>query len=209
MVAYDTQILYKLITKSATESGLSKICEQYQIQVTDLHRSDYDALLTSVVLKNMCSQVNLLVEELLQLYPNAYYDSTKGKITCHNVTSNPSKRLLEFAKHIKPQCENGELLGKNFCFNSNFETENIKKAMFLVKYIRLNGGNYYNKVAKCDYFLDTDKPCERVSQLQELEKKPLVITEQEICKMLAIDYQEYEQCELLSMSKIKSSKVKV
>lgn len=207
--AYDSQMIHRLITQSPTDVGLSKICGMYNLQVTDLHRSDYDAYLTSRIVEKMCEQAQASISQLLSEYPNAFYETKDGVVTNHNVTISPSKKLLDFAKKLRPYDNliNDKINGKTFCFNYNFELKNMKKSMFLVKNLRLQGGMYSNKIAKSDYFLNSCPDCDRAKFISEASVSIEQITEVQMCDMLGVSLKEYNDSELMSFTRLKSLKL--
>ena len=75
-------------------NGLGKICESFEIEVENLHRSDYDAYLTMRVAKKICEYRKVSMEELLEICPNCYYSVDKGVVVNHYVTVSYSKNSL-------------------------------------------------------------------------------------------------------------------
>ena len=210
--AYDSQILYKLLHKEQTEAALSKLCEAYHVEVTDLHRSDYDAYLTMMVVKGLCDEYKTDLEGLLHLCPNAFYNVHDGEIKNNFATVSNSKKLLEFAKHVKIDRELARatnLRQVNICFSKDFEDKNFKRAMYLVKQLRLRGGYYCSKVKKADYFLKGENECSRSKNLQQCngidDVNVKAVEIEEFLQILGVTSAEYQRVDNMSMSSIKSN----
>lgn len=211
--AYDTQILHRYFTKAPNDCALSKICDQYGIEVSaDLHRSDYDAYLTLNVLKALAKEQNVAPDGLLELCPNAYYSAREGKIVNHFTTVSYTKRLLDLAKHFRPTDKSKlkpEVNGKIFCFSKSFESDCLKQAMYLVKQIRTQGGYYASKIGHSDYFLAYGEACARTQQLPELTREgcaPVVMDEEGMLQLLGVPREEYDQCPVMSYSALRGGR---
>lgn len=208
--AYDSQIIYKILHQEQSESALSKLCDVYNIEVTDLHRSDYDAYLTMMVVKGLCEEFKTDLEGLLHLCPNAYYSVKDGAIKNNFAKISNSKKLLEFAKHVKIDRElakKNNLRQVNFCFSKDFEDRHFKRAMYLVKQLRLRGGYYCSKVKKADYFLLGEKECSRSKNLQlykdDEEVNVKAVDVKELIRIVGINPAEYQRVDNMSMTNIK------
>ena len=193
--AYDTQVLYKLLHKEKNESSLSKLCEKYGIEVTDLHRSDYDAYLTMSVMKALCEECNVDVQGILAKLPTAFYTVKDDGSVVNNfsVISN-SKKLLDIARKIKIDRrlpKNPLVKEKYFCLSKDFEETHFAKAKFLVQEIRLRGGFYCTKVGKSDYFLKGEEECDRSKNVKKIlaqeESKLKVLDIGGLLKLLKLD----------------------
>ncbi|MEG1663613.1 MAG: hypothetical protein RR338_06460, partial [Clostridia bacterium] len=115
--------------------------------------------------------------------------------------------LLSEAQRQKYREFSKNIWGKCFCFNQLFEKENHKKCLFLIKRIRLLGGYYCNKIGKADFFVGGKDGCLRQSQLPKLKEDGndiAVISEEQICAMLGIGFEEYCDAEYMSITKIKA-----
>lgn len=204
--AFDTQILHRHFMPESKENGLGKICESFGIETENLHRSDYDAYLTMQVAKKLCELQNVRLDELLAEAPNCFYSVENGIVVNHYCTTSYTKKLVNLAKFVKPDPRlepNPSIKDKYFCFSTDFEQEKHKQAMFLVKYIRWNGGYYTQKVNKINYFIKYGKECERTSHVEE-NGNIETVDEKRLVEMLGIDNNLYEQVKSWSFSKIKN-----
>ncbi|MDY4591885.1 MAG: 3'-5' exonuclease [Eubacteriales bacterium] len=198
--AYDTQVLYKLLHKEKNESSLSKLCEKYGIEVTDLHRSDYDAYLTMSVMKALCSEYDTDVQGIFAKLPTAFYTvKDDGTIVNNFSVESNSKKLLDMARKIKidRQIPKNQLIKeKYFCLSKEFEDNHFCKAKYLVREIRRRGGFYCTKVGKSDYFLKGDEECDRSKNVKKILSQEgcrlQVLDIGQLLRMLEIDAKDYE-----------------
>ncbi|MGN0770981.1 MAG: exonuclease domain-containing protein [Christensenellales bacterium] len=198
--AYDTQVLYKLLHKEKNESSLSKLCEKYGIEVTDLHRSDYDAYLTMSVMKKLCEEFDTNLDGIFGKLPNAFYTvKDDGNIVNNFVVESSSKKILDVARKIKIDRrlpKNEKVKEKYFCLSKDIEDNHFGKAMFLAQEIRRRGGFYCSKVGKSDYFVQGEQECDRSKMAKKLASQPdsrlKVLQQQELLDMLGIDVKTFE-----------------
>lgn len=198
--AYDTQVLYKLLHKEKNESSLSKLCEKYGIEVTDLHRSDYDAYLTMSVMKALCEECHTDVQGIFAKLPTAFYTVNDDGIIVNNFSvESKSKKILEMARKIKIDRQiprNPKIKEKYFCFSKDFEEKYFGKAKYLVQEIRRRGGFYCTKVGKSDYFLKGDEDCDRSKNIKKILAqegcKLKVLDINGLLKLLGVDEKDYE-----------------
>ncbi|MGN0797805.1 MAG: PolC-type DNA polymerase III [Christensenellales bacterium] len=198
--AYDTQVLYKLLHKEKNESSLSKLCEKYGIEVTDLHRSDYDAYLTMSVMKALCKESECDVQGIFDKLPTAFYTVNEDGSIVNNfsVISN-SKKLLDMARKIKIDRKlpkNLQVKEKYFCLSKDFEETHFEKAKYLVEEIRRRGGFYCTKVGKSDYFLKGQNECDRSKNVKKIlaqdDNKLKVLDVEKLLELLDVDKQEFD-----------------
>ncbi|MEG1536270.1 MAG: exonuclease domain-containing protein [Clostridia bacterium] len=207
ITAFDSQILYKHFAKESLECGLEKICAKFDIEVENLHRSDYDAFLTMQIVHKMCQSNNVgKISELLELCPTAFYSAQDGVVTNHYATVSVSKKLAEFARYTK-MCRVSKIniINKIFCLSEELENEHFNKALYLVKLIRQNGGFYTSKLRKCDFYLayGDDEKLKNAESSQETEKPHKILNESEFFKLLGVDEKTFAEVETYSISRVK------
>ncbi|MDE6189428.1 MAG: 3'-5' exonuclease [Clostridia bacterium] len=206
--AYDTQVLHRHFMPDSKENGLGKICASFEIDVENLHRSDYDAYLTMSVAKKLCESRGVSMEQLLEECPNCYYSVDNGVVVNHYVTISYSKKLTEYARRVKPDRRTlKKSLVKNmtFGFSLDFEKEKFKQALFLVNSIRRQAGNYSIRSSKMHYFLAYGEECARTQNVKALEDSTVeVLDEEKILQLLNIKPEIYEQVKSWSLGRIKS-----
>lgn len=191
MKAYDTQILYKFLKKQTVDAGLEKICMQYSVDTSHLHRSDYDAYLTLNVFNKLCQEYCLSPTEMLNTCPNAYYTVVDGKLKNHYQTVNYSKQLIDFAKRVRPfeflvnqfsKDINPSCLGESYFFHKElvyFNQVNISQKRKAPNY----SGNL-NTTISCY----NNKPQEVVEQLSKQ------IWGKSFCFNQKFEIEEYKKC---------------
>lgn len=206
--AYDTQILHRHFMPESKENGLGKICETFEIRLDNLHRSDYDAYLTMQVAKKICEIKHTDLEGLLHECPNCFYSIEGGIVKNHYTTISYTKRLTQYAKHIRPDSKSvksGGLADKHFCFSMSFEKDKFKQAMLLVNFIRRKGGVYSPKLSKMHYFLPYGEECLRTKNVLELgEENIKIIDEDTLLDMLGISKNLYEDAKTWSLSRLRN-----
>lgn len=205
--AYDTQILHKHFMPESQVNGLGKICESFEIEVENLHRSDYDAYLTMRVAKKICEYRKVSMEELLEICPNCYYSVDKGVVVNHYVTVSYSKKLIDYARFIKPDpalLKKSAIKNMTFSFSLDFEQHKYKQALFLVNNLRRQAANYTTKLSKMQYFLAYGQECKRTQNVKELSDGGVkILDEESILELLNIDTNVYEQVKAWSLAKIR------
>lgn len=191
--AYDTQVIYRQLRDLKNDTGLEKLCEEYNIEKEALHRSDYDALITMKVLKAMCKETNLDVHELLERYPESYLEAKDGAVVRRfNVTS-PAKVVLNYSRkiYIDKSIAIKELFGQSIAIDNVFEEENIKRAKNIAKWIKRVGCNYTIKPKKCNYYVMENKDSKRSKIVTDLLEKQIaeikIIDLEELERMLKIE----------------------
>ena len=168
--AYDTQIIFRQLRKEKTDAGLERLCEEYGIEKEALHRSDYDALITMQVLKNICKETNCTIDGLLAMFPDSFLEIKHGEIVKHfNITS-PAKTVLNYSKKVYPD---KTVIVKNLeqvsiAIDNVFEDTNMKRAKKIVRWIKRVGANYTIKTKKCNIYVMEDKDSKRSKQAVDL-----------------------------------------
>ena len=168
--AYDTQIIFRQLRKEKTDAGLERLCEEYGIEKEALHRSDYDALITMQVLKNICKETNCTIDELLAMFPESFLEIKHGEIVKHfNITS-PAKTVLNYSKKVYPDKTVivKSLEQVSIAIDNVFEESDIKRAKKIVRWIKRVGANYTIKTKKCNIYVMEDKDSKRSKQAIEL-----------------------------------------
>ena len=205
--AYDTQILHKHFMPESNINALGKICESFQIEVENLHRSDYDAYLTMRVAKKLCEELHSSMDELLERCPNCYYSIENGACVNHYITISYSKKLIDYARFVKPDrrlMSKSKVKNKTFSFSLDFEKDKYKQALFLVNSLRRQAGNYTTKLGKMQYFLAYGDTCKRTQNVNELANSSIqVLDEMSILELLGIDPKLYEEVNTWSLGRIR------
>ena len=205
--AYDTQILHKHFMPESNINALGKICESFEIEVENLHRSDYDAYLTMRVAKRICEELHSSMDELLERCPNCYYSIENGACVNHYITISYSKKLIDYARFVKPDrrlMSKSKVKNKTFSFSLDFEKDKYKQALFLVNSIRRQAGNYTTKLGKMQYFLAYGETCRRTQNVNELSNSTIqILDEESILEMLGIAPKLYDEVATWSLGRIK------
>ena len=141
----DVQLLYKIVFKRPTLSGLSNIAEELNIEY-QAHRSDEDARVTLLVLKYIVESLNLPLDEVLRKYHITLGSNKKDEITpCTDGVL--SKRemnylILKFVERYYRHSRRykGGLSFKTFAFTDEMRYGNLDKFRKIIKRIYdLNG----------------------------------------------------------------------
>ena len=186
--AYDTQVIYRQLRDLKTDTGLEKLCEEYNIEKEALHRSDYDAYITMNVLKAMCKETNLNVHELLERYPESYLEAKDGAVVRHFIVTSPAKVVLNYSRKVYTDKKVAikELFGQSIAIDNVFEDNDIKKAKNIAKWIKRVGCNYTIKPKKCNYYVMEDKDSKR-------SKQAISIVENQFADIKIIDLEELKR----------------
>lgn len=189
----DVQLLYKTVYKKATLSGLSVIASELNIDYL-AHRSDEDAKMTLLVLKHICNDKKLTLEEVIRKYHITFGYNKKGEVSpCTNGVY--TKReinylILDFveknAKHSRRY--KGGLSQKTFAFSDEIRYENVDKFRQIMKRIYdLNGR--ISSIESSNVFVSNVLPLpkkynDKIEERNKNKRRITVISEEELLKTL-------------------------
>ena len=197
--AYDTQVFYMLLHNESMPAALSKICEGYGIELTALHRSDFDAYLTMQVLVGLCKEYKVSLEKIFEMQPKAFYTINKdGSVVNNFQNKSNTKKLFEYARRIATPILplSTPVSSKHFCFCKEFEESSYKQALYLVRELRLKGGYFCTKPSRCEYYLKTvseSETDEKVKKVKEQGKNIEEIDIPTLLDFLDIDKETYDK----------------
>ena len=159
------------------------------------------------VAQKTCEYRKVSIEELLEICPNCYYPVDKGVVVNHYVTVSYSKKLIDYARFIKPDpalLKKSAIKNMTFSFSLDFEQHKYKQALFLVNNLRRQAANYTTKLSKMQYFLAYGQECKRTQNVKELSDGGVkILDEESILELLNIDTNVYEQVKAWSLAKIR------
>lgn len=182
----DVQRIYTDFHGLDSTPSLIKCASVYDGSETqDVHRSDEDSMLTMKVLKGLCSESGLGVDELIEKYPLCkcwckngelgseyllYRERLKAqklwkmeKITGSmrsNWMSQSSENALEFSSYARGVFINkrseSPLCGKKVCISGFYEEYHFNEMMNIVSLLAQNGAKYVRNAYICDIFVTYD-----------------------------------------------------
>ncbi len=189
----DVQLLYKTVYKKPTLSGLSVIASELNIDY-QAHRSDEDARMTLLVLKHICTDKKLTIEEVVRKYHITFGYNKIGDISpCTNGVY--TKReinylILDFieknAHHSRRY--KGGLSKKTFAFCEEIRYGNVDKFRQIIKRIYdLNGR--ISSIESSNVFVSNAFPLakkysDKIEERNKNKQRITVISEEELLKLL-------------------------
>ena len=189
----DVQLLYKTVYKKPTLSGLSSIATELNVEYM-AHRSDEDARMTLLVLKHICQDKKMSIEELIRKYHITLGYNKVGDISqCSNGVY--TKReinylILDFIeKNYKHKRRyKGGLSYKTFAFCDEIRYESVDKFRQIIKRIyELNGR--VGGIDGSNYFVCNESPLpskyqEKIDERNKTKHRITVINEEGLMEML-------------------------
>lgn len=195
--AFDTQAIYKQITGEKNDAGLSSLCERYNINTENLHRSDCDAMMTMNVLKGICKEKDMTITQLLNEYPKTYVELKDDGV--HKVFEpiKNSKKLSNLNRDLFDLChtKKGHPLIKLVAFDDYIEENEYQLARAYVSIINHAGiYAYTSRLPKANFYVMKDENSAksmrakaRLANAQQKQAKLKILTEKEFIKKFNID----------------------
>ena len=179
----DVQRIYTDMHNLSNTPSLIKCASEYGVtQTQDVHKSDDDALFTMHVMKGMCEELNLSVNELIEKFPNGKCWCKDGEIDTEynrfkeaqkanklskmekltnskrsNWMYGENENFKIFSKYISKVFVNYSssslLCGKKLCISNLYEEFNFKEMMNIVSTLAKLGVRYTQKSYRCDIFV--------------------------------------------------------
>lgn len=141
----DVQLLYKVVYKKATMSGLEKIANELGIEYL-AHRSDEDARVTLLTLKHLCEKEGVSVKELLRKYCVTLGVNNLDETTpCFDGTYTKREKNYLILDFIEKNYEHnsrfrGGFTRKTFAFSDEIKYKNVDEYRRVIKKVfQLNG----------------------------------------------------------------------
>lgn len=171
----DTQRMYSEFTNFRNSISLESAGDKLNVEKPKyLHKSDDDSELTMNLVKNMCSQLDCTLEELIELcdsctgkseyfdikYDDAEirqkkrYESAKSGVN-NNIRGRNYKMFLQFLDGVKPQGDiiESQLNGKTLCVSLNYEIGHFKEMLSLVQLLTNHNATYKMRASDNDIFV--------------------------------------------------------
>ncbi|MGM9645195.1 MAG: hypothetical protein ACI3XS_00695 [Eubacteriales bacterium] len=180
----DVQRIYSDMHELNTTPSLLKCASDYsESETQDVHRSDEDSMLTMKVLKGLCDETGLSVNELIEKYPHCkcwckdgtlgseylnYREKLKAqklwkmeKLTGSvrsNWISQSEEKYYEFSSYFKRVFINKKavspLAGKTVCISGFYEDYHFNEMMNIVSLLAKQGAKYTRNALFCDIFVE-------------------------------------------------------
>lgn len=189
---YDTQDFYYQLNKKYKRRSLDNIVKDLNIDVSNLqeHKSCDDAHISMLVTKEICTQLNVSLNELLDLCDNCKRDGKKKELTEKQKLKRFSRDLKNIAVRYPDRNE-----WKSICLSDTIVENNTEQRIALIKRIFEKGYNYICKASECDYFVigegygERDLSCDH--NIEDNNKPIKKITISDLSKMLNVDINKY------------------
>ena len=168
---YDVQKMYMLFLKTKNQPSLIGLCNSYNIKASQsIHKSDEDAYMTMLLLKNFVAVSEKNIIDIINEYPGcigisqdnevkwkeAEQQSTKGKKK--NQTVNYFKKKYVFSYYNSINYKKSVKLSEKKIFISNeYFGLNLLSLKRLVYNIKVNGGILSKKESESDIII-SEKP---------------------------------------------------
>ncbi len=181
----DVQLLHKTVYKKQNMCGLESVAGDFNIEYL-AHRSDEDARVTLLVLKNICNQLNLSIDEVLRKYhitpgTNGELETvpcTNGTFTKKEINYLINDFIEKHRRHSRRY--KGGLSYKSFAFSDELRYGDIDLYRKIIKRIYdLNGR--VGQIENCNHFVTkegmfTDKELKALTIRNEGRKRITPIT---------------------------------
>ncbi|MFA6867180.1 MAG: exonuclease domain-containing protein [Clostridia bacterium] len=209
---FDSQELYRILTKDTQHKRLATICEELAIEIGVEHRSDEDALMTCQIMEKICENNATTLPELFENNPTSGH-----KMESAIARYDKRKTLLLFTEFVKSVCPqhkqhrtNEDIMGKTFCFSRKLEVVDFPKMAQLIQIVVDVGGYYTSKVEKCDYFVRSRNRCDKLHKAKEIvknnENKLQIISFTDFQKMSKIKWSTLPEMDMQEILKNKRNK---
>lgn len=173
---YDIQYIYQLLHPEATKVGLKTLADNYGITFCE-HRSDEDAYVSSLVLKNAVDEkgsLNSVISEY-SIHPgrnsaNGYYNCYSDAVTLEKFGLKRSKRIQNAILYTyisgMPRQK-----GKKVCFSQNVEKLDVDYVRTIVDLMYEKGYVYTNNADDCSVFITHGKADYREESLDRRKRR--------------------------------------
>ncbi|MBO5212370.1 MAG: hypothetical protein J6B60_02400 [Clostridia bacterium] len=183
----DVQRIYTDLHHLENTPSLIKSAASYGVTETqDVHKSDEDALFTMKVMKGICEETSLSVEDVIKKYPNCKcwckngeldteythykeYLRTKRLSDMEQITNSARSNWMHgldanrqaFSKYssrvfIDYRNIDSPLSGKRICISNLYEEYHFKEMMNIVSILAKKGIKYTSNSSYCDIFVTYD-----------------------------------------------------
>ncbi len=161
----DVQDIYALL-HNGEHTSLDKIMKDYGVDFK-VHQSDEDAWVTLVLLKKICQEKGMTIQELIDYYGIIFGENGVGgyKVS-YSLAQMTQKHGLKrtnkitrylFLKHLERKRKtSGELKGKSFHFSKKLILNDLDLSRNLVNGIYLKGGIYNLSLEDAHIFVKLD-----------------------------------------------------
>ena len=178
---YDVKEIYRNYSNIKKDRSVTNILTDLHINGEDnTHDAETDAYNTMLILKNMLNSLEMNLNDLLELVPNALDntnnfviksidESNKRKIKRYNskiespIESNNTRRrnnwfkYTQFIDNVKPNGKLGSVFkDKKVSISINYEENHFKQMLNLIQLIVNNGGTVILKATLSDIFVKYD-----------------------------------------------------
>ena len=176
---YDFKEIYRNYSNIKKDRSVTNILTDLHINgENNTHDAETDAYNTMLILKNMLNSLEMNLNDLLELVPNALDctnsfviksidESNKRKIKRFNLESSTEsnntrfgrnyRRYLQFLDNVKPTSKLGSVFkDKKISISINYEQHHFKQMLNLIQLIVNNGGTVILKATLSDIFVKYD-----------------------------------------------------
>lgn len=189
---YDTQDFYYQLNKKFRRRSLDNIVKDLDIDISNLqeHKSCDDAHISMLVTKEICTQLNVSLNELLELCDSCKRDGKKKELTEKQKAKKFSRDLKNIADKYPNRNE-----WKSICLSDTIVEKDTEQRIALIKRIFEKEYNYICKASECDYFVigegygERDLSCDH--NIEDNNKPIKKITISDLSKMLNVDISKY------------------
>lgn len=177
---YDAKFMYNTFVKTPNRSfGVAKICDELAInRPKHEHKSVDDAYTTMLIVKEICTRMNVTIEGLIEKSEDCKGETCNGIIKTvvgekarirreemekiyganikNNLMSGENKtKFFQFLNGVKPQSEivQCELTGKTVSISLNYEYAHFKEMLSIVQLLKNRGCSYALKSSESDVFI--------------------------------------------------------
>jgi DNA-binding Xre family transcriptional regulator len=205
---YDTQKFFKVFAGDSRIKNLEGIIKNLNIDKSHLkeHKSDDDAELSMLTLKEVCKHMECNVDDLINLSKQKpvnsfYYEFGEGR-----------KSLKKFLSIIY---DNYDTYNENknltkVCFDEHLDTVNIQHVFYIINELKKQNVYYTDKASVCDVFVTSGKNSIRylpaIEHAEEQDRKLKILTFEEFLKEYYIDLKIFKEVKIARDSIKKHSK---
>lgn len=158
--SYDVQDFYKQYSGETRRTGLSKLLEIFNVDVSSFteHNSRDDAIMTMLVAKEICSRMQIDINSMLKLCEKSIKEASERKSK-----SPEQKAKKDFSHKLKSLAQKYPDRDKwqKICLSDSIKEESMEGRLSLIRAIFDSGYNYTNKVSISNIFVMGEEYSER------------------------------------------------
>lgn len=206
---YDTQKFFKVYSGDRKIKNLDGIIKDLKIDISILreHKSDDDAELSMLSLKQLCLNMNCDVNQLVEMsgqkaFSSFYYTFGSG--------SKAIKKFLSIIYDNFDTYERDKALTK-VCFDEHLDKKNTQHTLYIIQELFKKGICYTGKASVCDIFVSSGKESIRylpaVENAKEDGRELKILSFEEFLKEYDIDLLNFKEVNI-SREKVRAQERK-